>query len=108
MAKKEVEMGKEELVDLLGTDVVYRDNGTDEIIPDFKASDLHLSEWREVVHLNELARKKRKHDDDIHDYFKSTKKYKSSVQYEDHPAETVLNEPSLGMIMFNSHQRQDF
>ncbi|GJV39011.1 hypothetical protein Tco_1417451 [Tanacetum coccineum] len=28
---------------------VYRENGTSEIIPNFKASNLHLSEWREVV-----------------------------------------------------------
>ncbi|GKA80854.1 hypothetical protein Tco_0787546 [Tanacetum coccineum] len=27
---------------------VYRHNGTSEIIPNFKASDLHLGEWREV------------------------------------------------------------
>nr|GFB32534.1 hypothetical protein [Tanacetum cinerariifolium] len=44
--------------------------------------------------LNDLARKKRKHADDIHDLFRSTKKLKSSVQYGDHP-ETVLNEPIL-------------
>ncbi|GJV14980.1 hypothetical protein Tco_1360303 [Tanacetum coccineum] len=104
---------------------VYRDDGSDETIPNFKASDLHLSEWREVmqleidfnkslgeqdpiIKLNDLAKNKRKHADDIHDYFRSTKKYKSPVQYTDHPAEIVLNEPSLGMIMFNSHQRHDF
>ncbi|GJV13837.1 hypothetical protein Tco_1355378 [Tanacetum coccineum] len=168
MAKKEEELGKEELVDLLGIDVVtnvykakikydkycdkmmnrralgkitnsdfltkgkgpitlklYRDDGSNETIPNFKASDLHLSEWKEVIQvfpkrtragwttiysqiqtrmenmykneqeleidfnkplgeqdpiikLNDLARKKMKHADDIHDYFKSTKKYKSS------------------------------
>nr|GEX81089.1 hypothetical protein [Tanacetum cinerariifolium] len=53
-------------------------------------------------------KKKRKHADDIHDYFTSTKRYKSSVKYEDHLVETILNEPSLGRILFNSHQRQDF
>nr|GEV07408.1 hypothetical protein [Tanacetum cinerariifolium] len=189
MAKQEVELGKEELVDLLGINVirgfykaklqydkycdkilnrrvqskitiydvltrkgpitlkVYRADGTNEIIPNFKASDLYLSEWREVMQvfpnkkgagwstiygqiktridylhkiearleidfskplskqglldkLNDLARKKRKHVDDIHDYFRSTKKFKSSVQYEDHPAETVLNEPCLGRSVF--------
>ncbi|GJW26670.1 ribonuclease H-like domain-containing protein [Tanacetum coccineum] len=197
MAKQEVELGKEELVDLLGINVVkgfykakleydkycdkmlnrrvqskttncdvltrkgpitlkvYREDGTNEIILDFKATDLHLSEWREVMQvcpnrkgagwstiygqiktrmdylhktkaeleidfskplseqdpidkLNDLARKKRKHANDIHDYFRSTKKFKSLVQYEDHPAGTVLNEPCLGMIMFNSVKRQDF
>ncbi|GKC64344.1 hypothetical protein Tco_1096942 [Tanacetum coccineum] len=49
--------------------------------------------------LNDLARKKRKHADDIHDYFRSTKMFKSSVQYEDFPARTVLNEPCLGEIV---------
>ncbi|GKA22308.1 hypothetical protein Tco_0708270 [Tanacetum coccineum] len=191
MVKRE-EVGKEELVDLLGINVVtnvykakikydkmlnrraqsritnydvftrkgpitlkvYREDGSNEVIPNFKASELHLAEWREVMQaytkrtgagwtiiyeqihirmenlhkteqelgidfnkplgeqdpldkLNDLARKKRKHDDDIHDYFRSTKRYKSSIWYEDHPAGTVLNEPCLGMIMFNSHRRAE-
>ncbi|GKC70408.1 hypothetical protein Tco_1116291 [Tanacetum coccineum] len=58
--------------------------------------------------LNDLANKKRKIVDDLHDYFVSTKKFKPSVQYEDHPAGTVLNGPVLGIILFNSFQRQDF
>ncbi|GKA26862.1 hypothetical protein Tco_0712971 [Tanacetum coccineum] len=160
MAKKEVEMGKEELVNILGIDVVtnvckvkmkydkycdkmlnrralgkiincnvlskgkglitlkvYRDDGSDETIPNFKASNLNVSEWREVmkvcpkrpgagwttiyfkiqtrmenlhktrheleidftkplgeqdpiIRLNDLTKKKRKHADDIHDYFR--------------------------------------
>nr|GEZ42032.1 hypothetical protein [Tanacetum cinerariifolium] len=161
-AKLEVEVRKEELVNLLGPDVVskyfkaklqydkyydkmlnritnydvlarkgpitvkvYRENGTSEIIPNFKANDLHLGEWREVVKacpnkkrkgceqdplnkLNDLTNKKRKHANDIHDYFKANKRLKSSVQYEDHPSGTALNEPVLGMIMFNSHHMQDF
>ncbi|GKC36387.1 hypothetical protein Tco_1048771, partial [Tanacetum coccineum] len=96
------------------------EDSTSEVIPNFKASDLHLGEWREVVKacpnrtrkgwktiygqiqtrtdylhtteaelginldiplseqdpldkLNDLVNKKRKHDDDIHDYFKATK-----------------------------------
>ncbi|GJU47249.1 hypothetical protein Tco_1204515 [Tanacetum coccineum] len=107
---------------------VYRGDGTSEIIPNFKASDLHLGEWREVMEaselginldiplskqdpldkLNNLANKKRKHADDIHDYFKANKRLKSSVQYEDHLPGTVLNEPVLGMILFNSYHSQDF
>nr|GFB20226.1 hypothetical protein [Tanacetum cinerariifolium] len=136
MAKREEEVGKEELVVLLCIDVVKnvykakikydKDNGTNEVIPDFKAIYLHLSGWREVMQaypkrtkagwttiyekiqtridnlhktkqelgidfnkplgeqdalnkLNDLARKKRKHADDIHDYFRSTKRYKSLV-----------------------------
>ncbi|GJS84032.1 hypothetical protein Tco_0750573 [Tanacetum coccineum] len=84
---------------------VYGEDGTNEVIPNFKASDLHLDP---LDRLNDLARKKRKHADDIHDLFRSTKKFKSSVQYGDHPARTVLNEPVLGMILFNSFHRQDF
>ncbi|GJZ11430.1 hypothetical protein Tco_0546189 [Tanacetum coccineum] len=134
---------------------VYREDGTSEIIPNFKASDLHLGEWREVmkacpnrtrkgweiiykqigtrmdyIHtteaklginldiplskqdpldkLNDLANKKRKHADDIHNYFKANKRLKSSVQYKDHLPGTMLNELVLGMIMFNSYHRQDF
>ncbi|GKA00372.1 hypothetical protein Tco_0672922 [Tanacetum coccineum] len=58
--------------------------------------------------LNDLTNKKRKHADDIHDYFKANKSLKSSVQYKDHLPGTMLNEPVLGMIMFNSYHRQDF
>nr|GEV79945.1 hypothetical protein [Tanacetum cinerariifolium] len=104
----------------------YREDGTSEVIPNFKSSDPHLGEWREVVKacpnrtkkgwktiygqiqtkidylhttkaelgihldiplseqdpldkLNDLPNKKRKHDDDIHDYFKANKRIKSSV-----------------------------
>ncbi|GJS77440.1 ribonuclease H-like domain-containing protein [Tanacetum coccineum] len=130
---------------------VYREDGTSEIILNFKASDLYLGEWREVVKacpnrtrkgwktiyeqirlrmdyihtikaklginldiplskqdsldkLNNLANKKRKHADDIHDYFKVNKSLKSSVQYEDHLASTMLNEPILGSRL-NDHAR---
>ncbi|GKD25308.1 hypothetical protein Tco_1231522 [Tanacetum coccineum] len=105
---------------------VYREDDANEVIPNFKAGVLHLSEWRKIIkacpnrtnkplgeqdpmnRLNDLARKKRKHADDIHEFFKANKRLKSLVQYEDHPAGTVLNEPVLGMIMFNSFKRQDF
>ncbi|GJT53190.1 hypothetical protein Tco_0988244 [Tanacetum coccineum] len=129
---------------------VYRVDGTGEVLPNFKANDLHLGEWRKVVKacpnrtgkgwttiyeqiqgrmdymhktehelgidldkpcgeqdpldkLNDLARKKRKHADDIYDLFRSTKKFKSSIQYEDHPAGTMLNDPILE-IFFRLHQ----
>ncbi|GKC65381.1 hypothetical protein Tco_1097979 [Tanacetum coccineum] len=60
---------------------LYREDSTSEVIPNFKASDLHLGEWREdpLNKLNDLANKKRKHADDIHDYFKANKRLKSSV-----------------------------
>ncbi|GJR50794.1 hypothetical protein Tco_1401315 [Tanacetum coccineum] len=58
--------------------------------------------------LNDLAKKKRKNADDIYDYFRENKSLKSSVQYEDHRAGTMLNEPVLCMIIFNSYHRQDF
>ncbi|GJZ67345.1 pentatricopeptide repeat-containing protein [Tanacetum coccineum] len=155
-ARREGEIRKEELIDLLGPEVVkkyyndklqkgpitlkvYREDDTSEIIPEFKASDLHLGEWREVVtacpnkkskggllstskyrkewtifvqlkletgnrlrqtskysgssdRLNDLGKQERKHADDIHDFFRANKRLKSSVQYKDHPAGTVLNE----------------
>ncbi|GKD07189.1 hypothetical protein Tco_1186874 [Tanacetum coccineum] len=134
---------------------VYREDDTSEIIPEFKASDLHLGEWREVIaacpnkkgkgwtsiykqiqeridylcttkaelginldrplseqdpldRLHDLANKKRKHANDIHDFFRANKRLKSSVQYKDHPAGIVLNEPVLGMILFNSYHIHDF
>ncbi|GJY99763.1 hypothetical protein Tco_0517193 [Tanacetum coccineum] len=118
---------------------VYREDDTSEIIPEFKANDLHLGEWREVVkaclnkkgkgwtsiykqiqeridylctteaelgidldrslseqdpldRLNDLANKKRKHADDIHDFFRANKRLKSSVQYKE-PSMYVLKEP---------------
>ncbi|GJU80839.1 hypothetical protein Tco_1283204 [Tanacetum coccineum] len=71
-AKCESEVRKEELVDLLGPEVDPLDK------------------------LNDLATKKRKHADDIHDYFKANKRLKSSVQYKDHLAGIVLNEHVLG------------
>ncbi|GJZ59041.1 hypothetical protein Tco_0614857 [Tanacetum coccineum] len=50
-ARREGEMRKEELIDLLSQngEPVYREDDTSEIIPKFKDIDLHLGEWREVV-----------------------------------------------------------
>ncbi|GJV03056.1 hypothetical protein Tco_1336625 [Tanacetum coccineum] len=175
----EGEIRKEELINLLGPEVVnkraksritdydiltkkgpitlkvYKEDDTSEIILEFKSSDLHLGEWREVVtacpnkkgkgwtsiykqihermdylrtteaelgidldrplsdqnpldRLNDLANKKRKHANDLHDFFRANKRLKSSVQYKDHLAGTVLNDPVLDMILFNSYHRQDF
>nr|GEU77144.1 hypothetical protein [Tanacetum cinerariifolium] len=97
---------------------MYKEDGTSEVIPNFKASDMHLelginldillSKQVPLDKLNDLANKKRKHADDIHDYFKANKRLKSSVQYEDHSPGTVLSEHVLGKILFNSHHRQDF
>ncbi|GJZ20535.1 hypothetical protein Tco_0557125 [Tanacetum coccineum] len=58
--------------------------------------DIPLSEQDPLDKLNDLANKKIKHADDIHDYFKANKRLKSSVQYEDHLPGTVLNEHVLG------------
>nr|GEU41963.1 hypothetical protein [Tanacetum cinerariifolium] len=55
-----------------------------------------LGEQDPLDKLNDLARKKRKHVDNIHDLFRSTKKFKSSVQCGDHRAGTVLTGPILG------------
>nr|GFA44278.1 hypothetical protein [Tanacetum cinerariifolium] len=38
----------------------------------------------------------------------STKTYKQSIQFNDHLVGTVLNEPALGMILFNDPNKQDF
>ncbi|GJX21286.1 putative reverse transcriptase domain-containing protein [Tanacetum coccineum] len=53
--------------------------------------------------LNDLGNKKRKHAYNIQDYLKANKRLKSLVQYEDHIAGTVLNEPVLE-IFFRRHQ----
>ncbi|GJW02952.1 hypothetical protein Tco_1561808 [Tanacetum coccineum] len=68
--------------------------------------DIPLSEQDPLDRLNDLANKKRKDVDDIHDFFRANKRLKSSVQYEDHPVGIVLNE--LVLILFNSYHRQDF
>nr|GFA63848.1 hypothetical protein [Tanacetum cinerariifolium] len=57
--------------------------------------DIPLSELDPLGKLNDLPNKKKKHADDIHDYFKANKRLKSSVQYEDHLAGIVLNEPVI-------------
>ncbi|GKD73939.1 hypothetical protein Tco_1332221 [Tanacetum coccineum] len=112
-AKRESEVRKEELVDLLGPEVVnkYIQEWTTFTTTKAKLGinlDIPLSKQDPLDKLNDLANKKRKHANDIHDYFKAYKMLKSSVQYEDHLPGTVLNEPVLGMIMFNSYHRQDF
>ncbi|GJS26628.1 hypothetical protein Tco_0487248 [Tanacetum coccineum] len=61
---------------------IYREDMTSEVILNFKASDLHLgidldkplSEQDPVDKLNDLAKKKRKNADDIHDYFKANRR----------------------------------
>nr|GEY49383.1 hypothetical protein [Tanacetum cinerariifolium] len=58
--------------------------------------DIPLSMQDPLDKLNNLANKKRKHVDDIHDYFKANKRLKLLAQYEDHSPGTVLNEPILG------------
>nr|GEX83385.1 hypothetical protein [Tanacetum cinerariifolium] len=54
--------------------------------------DRPLSE-QDLLDRLDLTNKKRKRADDIHDFFRANKRLKSSVQYEDHPVGTVLNEP---------------
>nr|GEX35840.1 putative reverse transcriptase domain-containing protein [Tanacetum cinerariifolium] len=122
MSKKEGELGKDELVNLLGINVVtivYKskikyDKNCDKMLNKMalrkiincdvflKGKDpITLKVYRvigeqdPIIKPNDLARKNRKHADDIHDYFGSTKKYKSSVQYKDNLTGTVLNEPTL-------------
>ncbi|GJX76632.1 hypothetical protein Tco_0323443 [Tanacetum coccineum] len=40
---------KDELVDLLGKNVVTQEDGSDEVISNLKVSDLHSAKWREVI-----------------------------------------------------------
>ncbi|GJW37089.1 hypothetical protein Tco_0060009 [Tanacetum coccineum] len=169
VAKSEIKKGKQDLIDLMGFDVmenmytykvkydtycpkmqnrraegkitnydvlsrgkgpitlkVYRDDGSEEIIQKSKPirqrlDALHgteaeleldlsktLDEQDPIIKLNLLVEKKRKNVDDLHDYFKPTKRYKRLVHLGDHQAATILNEPSLGMILFNSSQRKYF
>ncbi|GKC22221.1 hypothetical protein Tco_1024371 [Tanacetum coccineum] len=58
--------------------------------------DIPLSKQDPLQKLNNLLKKKRKHADDIHDYFKANKRLKSYVQYKDHLPGTVLNKSVLG------------
>nr|GEV57887.1 hypothetical protein [Tanacetum cinerariifolium] len=48
-AKQEGDVRKAELLDLLGIEVVHKEDDTYEVILNFKVSDLHLGEWREVM-----------------------------------------------------------
>ncbi|GJZ44669.1 hypothetical protein Tco_0591924 [Tanacetum coccineum] len=54
-----------ELVDLLGIDIVTQEDGTVEVIPNVKVNDLHLAKWKD----------------------RSSKKHKSSVQHEEEALE---------------------
>nr|GEV12111.1 hypothetical protein [Tanacetum cinerariifolium] len=146
-AKRKSEVRKEELVDLLGPESPITLK-----VPNFKASDLHIGEWGEVMNacpnrtrkgwttiydqirsrmdyihtteaelginldiplskqdpldkLNDLANKKRKHVDDIHDYFKANKRLKQDfVTIEDMKdfSNTMLY--SVQEIFFRRHQ----
>ncbi|GKB48030.1 hypothetical protein Tco_0898783 [Tanacetum coccineum] len=58
--------------------------------------DIPISKQDPLNKLNNLANKRRKHADDIHDYFKANKRLKSSVQYKDHLLGTMLNKPVFG------------
>nr|GEV22155.1 retrovirus-related Pol polyprotein from transposon TNT 1-94 [Tanacetum cinerariifolium] len=75
---------------------VYREDGTSVIIPNFKASDLHLGKWREVMKAcpNRIGKGWETNYKQI-----ANKWIKSSVQYEDHLPGTVLNEPVLEVKM---------
>ncbi|GJR15366.1 hypothetical protein Tco_0798018 [Tanacetum coccineum] len=95
---------------------VYREDGTYEVIANFKVSDLLVGEWREVM--KACQDRKGKGWQTIYDQIQTrmdylhttevelginldipltTKRLKSSVQYGDHLPGTVLNEPVLGL-----------
>ncbi|GJY54139.1 hypothetical protein Tco_0445803 [Tanacetum coccineum] len=131
---------------------VYREDGTYEVIPNFKVNDLHLGKWREVMKacpdrkgkgwqtiydqiqtrmdylhttkaklginldiplsmqdpldkLNDLANNKRKHANDIHDYFKATKVISSDfVTIEDLKDFSNVMLYTVQEIFFKRHQ----
>ncbi|GKF08156.1 hypothetical protein Tco_0042380, partial [Tanacetum coccineum] len=98
---------------------VYREDDTYEVIPNFKVNDLHLGEWREVM--KECPDRKGKGWQTIYDQIQTRMDYLHTteaepginldiplIQYGDHLPGTMLNEPVLGMIMFNSYHRRDF
>ncbi|GJR23545.1 hypothetical protein Tco_0972072 [Tanacetum coccineum] len=133
-AKRKSEVRKEELIDLLGLEVVNKyynnklqyDRYYDKMLNRRAISKITncdvftkkglitlkvyredelginwsnpLSKQDPLDKLNDLPNKKRKHVDDIHDYFKANKRLKSSVQYKDHLLGTVLNEPVLEIL----------
>nr|GEX33381.1 hypothetical protein [Tanacetum cinerariifolium] len=67
-----------------------------------------LKEQDPLNELNDLANKKGKELMTSMTISGQPKRLKSSVQYKDHLARTVLNELVMGMIMFNSYHRKDF
>ncbi|GJU11786.1 hypothetical protein Tco_1134182 [Tanacetum coccineum] len=95
---------------------VYREDDTYEVIPNFKVSDLHLGEWREVM--KACPNRKGKGWQTIYDQIQTRMDYLHTTEAElginlDIPLisilpGTVLNEYVNGMIMFNSYHRHDF
>nr|GEY07848.1 hypothetical protein [Tanacetum cinerariifolium] len=111
-AKQEREVRKADLIDLLGPEI---EDGTYKVIPNFKVSDLHLGEWREVM--KACPDRKGKGWQTIYDQIQTrmdylhTTKVKLGINLDiplNHLPGTVLNEPVLGMITLNSYHRQDF
>ncbi|GJW84923.1 hypothetical protein Tco_0158068 [Tanacetum coccineum] len=122
VAKAKIKKVKEELIDLLGLDVVERmyndkvkyDNYYNKML-NRRAQGMItncdvLSRGKDPITLkdpiikwNTFAKKKRKHAEDLYDNFRSTKRYKSSVQFVDHQDRTVLNEASME-IFFRLHK----
>ncbi|GJU02726.1 hypothetical protein Tco_1113064 [Tanacetum coccineum] len=103
VATLEGEVRKAEQIDLLGLEVVHKyynyklqyDRYCDKKLN--RRAESRITNCDDPLDkLNDLANKKRKYADDIHDYFKVTKRLKSSVQYGDHLLGTVLNKPVLG------------
>lgn len=62
-----------------------------------------LEEHDLIDELNNLIKKRKRIDDSHQEPFKSTKHFKEQVKFDDYPAGTMLNEPKLGMILFNDN-----
>ncbi|GKA19736.1 hypothetical protein Tco_0699651 [Tanacetum coccineum] len=119
VSKFEIKKDKQDLIDLVGLEVIEkmyirkRSYNPEEVMDAYPKRigsgwTTIYTQMRQRLDALHKAEADLKNADDLHDYFKSTKRYRKSVQFCDFQALTILNEPSLGMILFNSKQRQDF
>ncbi|GJX48501.1 hypothetical protein Tco_0273691 [Tanacetum coccineum] len=84
VVRSKIKKGKKYLTDIVGQDVVEKMRQKLDALHKTEQElelDLNrpLEEQDPIIKLNLLAKKKRKNVDDLHDYFKSTKRYKKSV-----------------------------
>ncbi|GJS63920.1 hypothetical protein Tco_0678484 [Tanacetum coccineum] len=91
---------------------VYREDGTDEVVSNFKTIMEYLNQTEKELkinlskplkeqdtlnELNNLANKKIKRTDDLKDHSRSTKKHKSSVQHEEEANRSIFTSVSAAV-----------